>query len=269
MPDKELKFQNDSALNNNIKNGCFNTSINNENQVANEVDCDIKFEVTKNTKFVTSHDVVKKFSSVNMLSPAIKVLDSVKTLRFKQDIDEDWLKRCDDNILKDLKEIEVENSPKSVQTDQVTIPTYDKNYQTSVTLENNVTKQVESYSPLKTNGRQIDLNYKEKNSQSQCDVTNISHDVNDVGIKSSLNNASKIDNSLGNGDICNDTIPVLSQSSSKQINDSSIDVEKSFVSEKQSEDKVEDIRKSKKRKLSCVSEVSDSVSSKKSNHIKR
>lgn len=267
---KDFKSNDETVSNDIIKNVCINTTpITNEHK--DEIDCDIKFEVTRTPKFVTSHDVVKKFSTVNMLSPAIKVLDSAKTLRFKQDIDEDWLKRCNDSIFKDLKEIEVDNSTKSIKTDHVTILSNDQNYQTSVSSEDNVREvQAESYSPLKTSGRQIDLNHKKDNTQSQCDVTHISHNLNDGGTKSRFNNVFKIDNSLDKVDICNDTITVISQESSKQINDSSIDVEKSSLSANQSEDKVEDIRKSKKRKLSCVSEVSDSISSsKKANHLKR
>ncbi|KAG8200495.1 hypothetical protein JTE90_000573 [Oedothorax gibbosus] len=296
--DKESDSLNGTVLNDSIKNDSLNTSNNDEPRESTELDCDLKFEPTKPTKFVTSHDVVKRISSVNMLSPAVNRLDCGQKLRFKQDIDEDWLKRCDDSIFKDLQENDITKSPKSVRSNHASSPT-NQDCRTKAISENTISI-MDRLSPSKVNSVCENVNGQNENAGRSSKITvHKSTDLDCEDFKRSIDNASKDAISLNkidqfsplkcnsgfldsnskeensqfscdiNQSVTQNKDAVVNPSINLRTPGSSSDAEKTTLKEIEPTENIDSSRKSKKRKLSCVSEVSDSVPSKKASHLMR
>ncbi|GFS79160.1 ATP-dependent DNA helicase Q4 [Nephila pilipes] len=67
----------------------------------NDVDTVVTFEnIRTPIQVIESHNVSKRSSNANILYSSINFSESPKTLHFKQDIDENWFIRCNENILK-------------------------------------------------------------------------------------------------------------------------------------------------------------------------
>ncbi|GFY72971.1 ATP-dependent DNA helicase Q4 [Trichonephila inaurata madagascariensis] len=99
----DLHLSTDSLKDQDNLQNVHDVPINGVIEEVNNVDTAIKFDIKTPVRVIESQYVNKRSSNANILYSSINFADSPKTLHFKQDIDENWLKRCNENILKNLE----------------------------------------------------------------------------------------------------------------------------------------------------------------------
>ncbi|PRD28149.1 UNVERIFIED_CONTAM: Recql4 [Trichonephila clavipes] len=221
--------------------------INGVIEEVNNVDTTIKFDDIKTpVRVIESQYVNKRSSNANILYSSINFADSPKTLHFKQDIDENWLKRCNENILKNSElppcksSDEISDSSSSQKESEYNVES--KMHHSPLIASEGFTKTIV---PFQTNTKNLE------------EIPNI---IPDESVVLSMNN--NIDNSQKKNSSGNKIHNAHMNNQSSYQTKSDFELPNSETNDSSEEHK----RQGKKRKLSSVT---ISNTSHKANHLKR
>ncbi|KFM64569.1 DNA replication regulator SLD2, partial [Stegodyphus mimosarum] len=162
-----------------------------------EINSDLEYKADNGTKnLMICYDAPKQVKSINILSPAINLNSSERTLHFNQEIDREWFERCLNNSNKVLSE---ENT--SGEEEEKTLSVF-RNTSTDVTsyVEKNETC---TYSEYEVPKNEISNNQNNESSPSrakekQTDFATSDDDISCSSIKSKEMDM-KLENNVNNG----------------------------------------------------------------------
>ncbi|GBN17081.1 ATP-dependent DNA helicase Q4 [Araneus ventricosus] len=202
-------------------------------------------------KFTKSASVYKKAKSVNVLYSSINSTDSLKTLHFKQNIDEKWLDRCNKSILNDSNEKTLEKI--SDQLPEI-------NYEAKASDSDN--NEFETPHSSK---------FVPEFSETKLEAKNCSKIVSTQSVKSDN------DTNKGHFPSCENSIDCKprKEENTSQVLDSDgdkiscLNKLNPIASNAEAVETCEEPRKGKKRKLSSVTQSTSPNGSYKANHLKR